>query len=345
MFWSVFVTLASAVTDRRLDPFQFNLCLWNLEGFDLAYPYVRRLRADVPDSQDDADLIAKTMYTSLSTCDMFLLPGLRNVTRANDMITAMKNNDFTGFDYYPTTDITHDVTILSRIDLDDPTPVTQDDLAYPIENSKCNCKSQNLRALMNLSFYANVSFHDPVPATRVVAVRLKSTGDNDTECDCAWREAQAQLLCKRKIQWPAADHLYIAGSFEADLTESYADILRDCGLTELSGLASGEKFSRKLKGKGNRPVLWDTIWVNEAVVKSGYLDVMQFETGLASVQDMTLTDYTYPIMLYIHFPLTARWKVFEIAFTSVALPIAIAYFVWLLIYAKPKEGESNYAAP
>jgi hypothetical protein len=195
---------------------------------------------------------------------------------------------------------------------------------------------------MNLSFHANVVFHDPVPPTHVVAVRLKSTNNTDPNCSCAWREAQAELLCNVTSGFPPEDHLYLAGSFEADLTEGYGDILRNCGLKELSYLASGNKFSRRVRG--GRSVLWDTVWVNQAVLKSGYLDIMQFQTELAAVSSLHLNDLTFPMILYVHLPLTARWKKFEIAFTSIALPFAIAYFVWLLVYAKPRDA-NPYVPP
>jgi hypothetical protein len=159
--------------------------------------------------------------------------------------------------------------------------------------------------------------------------------NGSSPCDCAFREAQASLLCDVKANYTEGTHLYIAGSFEAEPSDAYGQVLKDCGLIDASTFSTKSGiYSRKLRTTGET-VLWDTVWVNEAVIKSKYLDVMTV-INLTVLQDLHLNDLTYPLVLFVHQPLTARWKTFEIAFTSVAVPFAVAYFVWLLVFAKPK---------
>jgi hypothetical protein len=320
------LVVALCAQDRRLDPFQFNLCIWNLEGVDPPFPSPNETLT-IRTSQEDA--IAKVMYTSMSTCDMFVLPGLRNTTRAQDLLDAMEDNGFDGFRYYPGNDAKRDGTILSRIDLDKPTPVTEAQIAFPIADSTCNCKETNMTALMNLSFYANLTFHDPVPFTHIVSVRFQS---GNRPCDCAIREAQAALLCDVQSNFTEATHLYIAGSFEAESSEGYGRLLRGCGLTDTSEYAKKQdRYSRK-PNRADQAVLWDTVWVNEAVMKSKYLDLMTV-INLPSVETVDLPDITYPLILFVHLPLSRKWRIFEIAFTSVAGPLTVMYFICLLYFA------------
>jgi hypothetical protein len=315
-------------SDRRLDPFQFNLCVWDLEGLDPRIPTSTLGSA----SSYDEDMIAKTMYTSLSTCDMFILPGLRNRTTTRHLVETMAESSFTGFQVYPP-DGLWDSSVLSRIDIGGHTALTNG--TYPIANSTCNCSSGGT-ALMNLSFHANITFHAPVPRTHVASVRLKN---GSSPCDCAWREAQAVMLCDMAGALDPADHLFVAGSFESSPTDpGYGAVLRGCGLRDVSSLGGHHPFSRQLRAHGNKSVLWDTIWVNDAVWKSGYLDTMVFFTDLDQIQSLALVDYTYPLTLFVRQPLTPRWKRFEIAFTLCVATSAIAYFIWLLIFSRPGKA-------
>jgi hypothetical protein len=319
--------------DRRLDPFPFNLCAWDLEGLDQRIPTSVFGSA----SSYDEDMIAKTMYTSLSTCDMFVLPGLRNRTTTRHLVDAMAASAFTDFDVYPP-DGVWDSSILSRIDVVGDAALRNPD--YPIANSNCKCDRAGT-ALMNLSFHANITFHPPVPRTHVVSVRLKN---GSAPCDCAWREAQAAILCEVAAALDPADRLFVAGSFESAPTDpGCGDVLRRCGLRDVSSLAGHAPFSRRLRAEGNRSVLWDTIWVNGAVWRSGYLDTMVFFTDLDQIQTLGLVDYTYPLTLFVRQPLTPRWKTFEIAFTLAVPTSALAYFIWLMIFSSP--GKGNDAGP
>jgi hypothetical protein len=328
LLFSAFSFSTDSSTDRRLDPFQFNLCLWNLEGLDPPYG---RMRANSRD--EDEDLIASTMYTSLSTCDMFVLPGLRNHTTAENLVSAMAAHDFKGFWRYPQIG-NYDSTVLSRINITDEIPFRPNEFPYPIKNSKCNYTGSGT-ALMNLSFYSKVTFHDPVPDTFVISVRFKSGADASA---CAWREAQASLLCKVIQQnVSSGDHVFVAGSFESDASEGYGQVLRGCGLTEISYPTFGPKdaYSRELRDDAKTKVLWDLIWVNEAVLKSGYLDELMF-FDVTNVESLNIAANTRPMTLFVHQPMTPRWKRFEIVWSTVLPTVSIGYFVWLLFFSRNK---------
>lgn len=332
------VQLCSA-EDRRLDPFQFNLCIWNLEGFDPKYS--GKLLGS---REDDEDTIASVMYSRLSTCDMFVLPGLRNKTTSENLVKAMGEHDFKGFQRYPR-DGNYDSTVLSRIDLEEPTPFQPNEFTYPIANSKCGYTGPSQKAMMNLSFYSHVDFHDPVPKSHVISVRLKSGSSAE---DCAWREAQADLLCKTaKANFAEGDHVYIAGSFEADASEPYNSVLESCGFSSTMDKAAGkesEHYTRELRhGNVGQKVVWDMVYVNEALKNAKYIDQLVFIQD-EDTEKISLTDYTSPIVLYVHQPLTPRWKAFEITYSSILVPAGIAFFTFFMMYSrvKPEEDKTGY---
>ena len=328
-----FVAFALA-SDRRLDPFQFNLCLWNLEGLDPIYNISNGLGGT---RADDEDQIAKIMYSRLSTCDMFVIPGLKNQTTAENLVHAMANHDFVGFERYPKEGV-YDSTVLSRIDLEDAIPFDPRNVSFPIPNSKCGCKETG-QIMMDFSFYANVTFHDPVPNSYVVSVRFKH---GSTAKDCAYREAQAQFLCEETKRLFGDGHVYLAGSFEADTSEPYYDILTKCGYADTMAYAKGSsRYTRVLRENGHkgRSVYWDIIFVNEPLKKSKYLDQLLFVID-NSVETISLDESlyaTYATTLYSHQPLTARWKKFEIAYSACLVPVSIGFFVFLMIFSREKK--------
>ena len=337
MLLAVFAVL-SLSEDRRLDPFQFNLCLWNLEGFDPIY----NISALLGSRGDDEKVIAQIMYDRLSTCDMFILPGLRNRTTAVNLIQAMEDHDFKGFENYPK-EGSYDSTVLSRIDLDDPKPLEPENISYPINGSQCGYKGESKLIQMNFSFYANVTFHEPVPDSHVVSVRLKH-GDSESHEECAYREAQAKFLCNKIGElFDKEDHVFLAGSFEADTDEPYHEILTDCGFTDAMQWAKGtSKYTRLMKD--GRQVYWDMIFVNQPLKNSKYLDQLLFIMD-DSVEEITLeenTKATYASTLFVHQPLTPRWRKFEIAYSATLGPVAVAFFIFLLVFSREKKDEQAY---
>lgn len=325
--------------DRRLDPFQFNLCVWDLEGIDPRYTYLLSKGEDSREKEEND--IAEIMYSSLSTCDMFVLPGLRNHTTAQNLVKHMKDHSFVDFVPYPLSG-RYDSTILSRIDLDNTSDIRPDTIDFPIENSRCNYTGTG-KASTNMSFYGTLHFHEPVPLTHVFSVRLKS---NHTPYDCAYREAQAKNLCRIINSFSKEDHIYIAGSFEANPEDPYHKVLEECGLIDTWNLAKKGSYSRKDPSTGDT-FQYDTIWINEAVQNSKYLDMLSVISDEDSklIKDLNISTSlkTIPFTLYTHQPLTKRWKKFEIAFTSTLVPISIGFFIWLLIYStEKKEINDNY---
>ena len=324
-----------ACEDRRLDPFQFNLCLWDLEGLDPIYN-VSSLGGT---RAEDEDTIAKLMYSRLSTCDMFVIPGLKNQTTAENLVHAMANHDFVGFERYPKEGV-YDSTVLSRIDLNDAIPFEPRHVQYPIPNSKCGCNETG-EIMMDFSFYANVTFHDPVPDSHLVSVRFKH---GSTPTDCAYREAQAQFLCEATKPLFENGHVYLAGSFEADTSEPYYEILTKCGYVDTISYAKGtDKYTRVLRenGKKGRSVYWDIIFVHEAVKKAKYLDQLVFVID-SSAESLSLDESlyaTYATTLYTHQPLTARWKKFEIAYSACLVPASVGFFVFLMLFSREKKAQ------
>lgn len=335
MVFPLFLVAVTCLADRRLDPFQFNVCLWNLEGLDPIYSGLGGSRAE------DEDTIAQAMYSSLSTCDIFLLPGLKNQTTAENLVEAMTAHDFTGFERYPKEGV-YDSTILSRIDVSELRSFDPVDYTWPIEGSRCGYTGPPKLLAMNFSFYASVTFHEPVPITRVVSVRFKH--GNGLE-ECAYREAQAAFLCDvARETFPEGDHVFLGGSFEANKSEPYHDILAECGFSDTVEWATGsEHYTRKVKQGGNQGeyVRWDMIMINQALKGSGYLDQLVFFHD-DWVDTLSLTDYTYPMTLFVHQPLTPRWKTFEIVYSLCVVPVATAYFVILLWCSKADDLEDAY---
>ncbi|KAK8900132.1 hypothetical protein M9Y10_002455 [Tritrichomonas musculus] len=335
----LFLGISVIADDRRLDPFQFNLCVWDLEGLDPRYTLLLLKDEDTREKEENA--IAEIMYSSLSTCDMFVLPGLRNHTTAKNLVRHMDDHFFTDFVPYPLSG-RYDSTILSRIDLDNTSDIRPDLIDFPIENSKCNYTGTG-KASTNMSFYGTLHFHEPVPLTHVFSVRLKS---NHTPYDCAYREAQAKNLCRIISGFPKEEHIYIAGSFEANPDDPYHSVLEECGLIDTWKLAKKGSYTRKDPDNGT-VYQYDTIWVNDAVQQSKYLDILSVVSDENSklIKDLKISTSlkTIPFTLYTRQPLTKKWRKFEIAFSSTIVPVSIGFFVWLLIFSTDKKDlKDNY---
>ncbi|OHS93717.1 hypothetical protein TRFO_39985 [Tritrichomonas foetus] len=325
--------------DRRLDPFQFNLCVWDLEGIDPSYTHRSVLKDEDTRDKEEND-IAQIMYSSLSTCDMFVLPGLRNHTTAKNLVAHMEDHSFKDFIPYPI-EGRYDSTILSRIDLDNTADFQPNEFDYPIKNSKCGFTGSG-HAMMNMSFYGTLSFHEPVPLTHVFSVRLKS---QNTPEACAFREAQAAKICEIVSQLSPKDHIYVAGSFEANPEDPYHSVLENCGLIDTWYLANKGTYTRK-NATDETEYFYDTIWVNQAVKNDKYLDTMNVITDknskLLSELQISTTLKTMPFTLYTHQPLTPKWKKFEIIFSSCIVSVSILFFVWLMLFSREKKPENAY---
>lgn len=320
-------------TDSRLDPFQFNLCVWDLEGIDVSFEKLLR-----SSRESEEDEIAQMMYKQLSTCDTFVLPGLRNKTTAKNLVLQMEDKKIMGFKYYPEKG-RFDSTVLSRVDLDNLEIFQPNEFAYPIENSKCNYTGEPGVAMLNMSFYAEMSFHDPVPKTHLFSIRLKS---GFGERECAFREAQADLICKKVKEINPDEHIYVAGSFEdygnGNEQKPYQTILSNCGLIDLKSLVKLKTPYTRVSRENGKEYYYDNIWVNQAVKKSKYIDVAKITTSIQSSLNST-TYITYPITLFTRQPLTKKWKAFEICYSICIVSLDAIFFTWLMFYSRIKKND------
>ncbi|KAH0792470.1 hypothetical protein GPJ56_003647 [Histomonas meleagridis] len=321
-----------AETDRRLDPFQFNLCVWDLEGIDPTFEDVTNSILTDPRELEEGQ-IASTMYSQLSTCDMFVLPGLRNHTTAKNLIKKMEEKEFSGFTAYPTSG-RYDSTLLSRIDLENTTDFKPNEFEYPIPNSKCNFTGTG-HAMMNMSFYGTLHFHDPTPLSHVFSVRLKT---GNTPENCAFREAQADLICKKVKEIDSSNFIFVAGSFEASSDDPYYEVLTNCGLTDVKYLAK-DPYTRVNKTSSEK-LYYDTVFVNDAIKNDKRLDTLKIKNEAEVVLPST-SYYTYPLTLYTRLRLTKKWKTFEISYALCIFLADAGFFTWLMFFSRERK-ESDY---
>jgi len=315
----LFIALASSKSDRRLDPFQFNLCVWNLDKAD------EYCDPSHPDHDSTLSDIASVMYSYLSTCDIFVLPGLRFDNTSQLINQKLNDKDFVDFDIYPTGK-DRDVTMLTRVD---PINITflPNQLSYPIENSKCNYQGPSGYVDFSKSWYASYQFHDPVPLTHIFSVSL---ADDTAEQNkgCAIREAQAQSLCEIAKQIPDDEHIYIAGTFN-NLQDESLSLLSQCDFFDRSLLK--QKANIKTREDSSKK---ETVWSNSASKK--YLDLMKYQNY---TKERLWDNEPYPITLMTHQPLSKRWKTFELIFSPSIVLIFISFFIWLLFYSRPSKAE------
>lgn len=334
--FALIAIFAAAKSDSRLDPFQFNICVWDLEGIDEAFALLANPR------ESDEDTIAEMMYKRLSTCDAFVLPGLRNRTTAQHLIAQMEEKKIKGFTYYPQ-DGVFDSTVLSKVDLENLEMFQPNEFSYPIENSKCNYTGEPGVAMLNMSFYADINFHDPVPKTHLFSMRLKS---GSGASNCAFREAQADMICKKVKEIDPSEHIYVAGSFE-DYGEGknaapYQTVLQNCGLIDLKSLVKFDSPYTRKNRENNQQVYYDNIWVNKAVKDSKYVDTAKITTSIESALQTT-TYVTYPLILFTRQQLTKKWKIFEISYSFCIIIFDAVFFTWLMFYSRIRKTD-NYQA-
>jgi len=327
MFSFLLVSAALSISDRRLDPFQFNLCVWNLDGID--NDAIKRIVKN--DKDDDEAKIARVMYTYLSTCDMFVLPGVVLNKTSEHLVKHMIDNRVTGFETYSVSEH-RAVTLLSRIDVNDITDLGT--IEFPIPNSKCVGQFEKEPTSLEGSFYGDVQFHDTVNATRIVSV---SMSQDKSAKGCFIREAQATKLCDIVKSTPADHDIFIAGSFGAEASkEPFGQVLKECGLKAGSDLETKSAYTRASK------TLIENVYVKGTA--SNWLDVITYKQNLVTKfhgQD----EITYPLTLYVPQPLSKRWFKFEVTFSSIIMTISVGFFTWLLFYSRIRPGtQGGYEA-
>ena len=325
VFCLVLITLTNSLKDRRLDPFQFNPCVYNIEGIDALG---RPLQSDKTDSEEK---VAAVMYTSLSTCDMFILPGIERVDTAQHLINHMEEKKVRGFLPFSSSNQTN-IYLLSRIDIEN--IVSLPNVTYPIENSKCSGTVEPGIVRFDSSFHGDVEFHDPVKLTRVFSINMDSSNSHE---GCFIREAQAKTICNVISTVSINQDIVVAGTFGADVfntSESYHNILESCGLKASSNLNNEKKYSRENKK------LLENIYIKGDAEK--WMDIIVFKQSIKS-KFFGQKEITYPMTLYIHQPLTSKWFKFEVTFSTIIMTVSISFFTWLLYYSRIKPiNEGGY---
>jgi hypothetical protein len=316
--FSLFVGYVIAKSDRRLDPFQFNVCSWNLDGFD---------EAGHNTAQEEE--ISRIIYSYLSTCDTLVLPGITKEESIKNILSIMESKGMEGFVNYSSDSAKRSVTLYSRLDFNGKTDMPNK-VAYPIENSSCSDKTSGEFDFSG-SFYGEVEFHDPVNKTNIFVVDFPTA----KEGTCAVREALAAQICKVVNEQIPKDHdVVISGTFGAPSSddEKYEKVLEGCGFKK--GSSTTKKSVSNKDGK----------LVEDAYVRGGaskWLDV--FESVVVDKIFPEQKVITYPTILYIHQPLSSRWFKFEISFSTVMMAVAIAFFTWLMFFSREKkEDEGEY---
>lgn len=309
--------------DRRLDPFQFNYCVWNLFGFD----------GRNSSNTTEMDNIVDTIYSSLSTCDIISLPGVYEKATYDYVMNKLTEKKMQGLQRYCPEDNTN-VTVYSRLTISNITKFTSQ-VAYPIPNSTCNYTGESGIFDFSGSFYGNVKFHDPVNDT-IVATVLFPRGT--TPDKCAQREALATEIC-RVVRESSADHdFFVSGAFGADFNDNidYNVVLEGCGFK------AGSKIMKKKPISIGKKHLNENFYVFGGAQK--WMDV--FVTFEQKEQIYYGQDnISYPVSLYVHQPLSKRWKKFEIIYSTVILIAAASFFTWLLFYSRVKESDGYDKIP
>ena len=317
MLSSLFLTFVFSKSDRRLDPFQFNLCVWNLDKAD---EYCAPTHSE---STSIVSNIASIMYSYLSTCDIFVLPGLRLDNTSKIINDEMISKSFVDFEVHPANQV-RDVTMLTRVD---PINITflPKEVNYPINNSKCNYQNQG-SIDFSKSWYASFQFHDPVPLTHIFSVYLAD--DTDDGQGCAIREAQAKAICDIIETIPEDEHIYVSGTFN-NLSDSSLEVFSQCKLSDRSLL--NKKVTIKTREDSSKK---ETVWSNDAT--NSYLDLMKYQDY---TKEVLWENKPLPITLLTHQPLSKRWKIFELVFSPSAVIVFVSFFIWLLFYSRPKSDE------
>jgi hypothetical protein len=270
--------------------------------------------------------VATVIYSDLSTCDTIVLPGFANETSRQSVLDIMASKGMTGLEVYtskskPTT------TLLSKIDINN----TRDfaaDIKYPVENSKCKGDTSSGSVDFSGSFYGEVTFHDPVNKTVVMAVNFPSE-----EGQCRKREALATEICKTVASYPSDYDFFVSGTFGVPTSgEVYQEVLEGCGFKKGSSIT--KKSVSNAKG-----TLVEDVYIRGGATK--WLDIFSSIPVIDPVfEGQSLI--TYPTILYVHQPLSKHWFKFEVSFTAIMMTASIGFFTWLMFFSRErKEDEAG----
>ena len=297
--------------DRRADPFQYNLCVWNLLGFN------------APINGSD---VGFDMYSHLSTCDSYVLVGVETEEMRNSIIEGMKKKGFTGFNPQPDNYTTERVTFLSRIDFDDDDRTIHhftNKLTFPIQNSLCGYTPESeVTELFDFSgsFHGSLTFHEPTHPTTIASVLFHA---GNTSRDCAIREAQADQICNLNYILGNESAFFVAGTFyEHDVAE---EMLKNCSLTSVVNF-------EKDKNAGT-----ENIWYNP--VAKNYVDVHNINKEVNGMYP-GMAEVRYPLALLTKQKLTPHWKTFQISFAVSGVVIAAGFFTFIMLYSRMPKDES-----
>ena len=315
MFALFIATVLSSETDRRLDPFQFNYCVWNLAGFDSSQ------------SSSKVEDISAIIYNSLSTCDYIVLPGATDETAVNQILAQMESKNMEGFERLISNG-TADHSVFSRLTVND-VKTLSNSVSYPIADSKCNFTSSGTYDFSG-AFYGNVEFHDTVNTTTLFSVNFPSTEGAE---GCAIREALASEICNAVNNNPACYDIFVGGSFgqPASDSENYKAILQSCGLE------AGSHRNSEAKSNANNQLIEDVYVKGTAQEWEDIFEVVSETEKMFDEQ----SPITYPVALYIHQPLSHRWFIFEISYSVCILAVAIGFFTWLMFFSRIKPTEEG----
>ena len=315
---AIFFTAAfSSDTDRRLDPFQFNFCVWNLKGFDAA--------STAKTNKDDE--ASKVIYNHLSTCDFIVLPGVSNKNDTDAIKSNIEKQNMDGFEVLPSENPV-DMTTFSRLTMNNLTRLP-DTISYPIANSQCHSENQGTFSLAG-SFYGEVEFHDTVNTTRLISVNFPDTDGLD---GCAMREAAATEICKIVKETDSSYDIFVGGTFgrENSTYEVYKSVLQACGLE------AGSHRNKKAKSNANNTLIED-VYVKGTAKK--WEDIFEVVT-LTDATFEGQNPITYPVALYVHQPLSSRWFKFEVSYSVCIMAVAIGFFTWLMFFSRIKKDEEG----
>ena len=318
MFAFLLATVSSSDTDRRLDPFQFNFCVWNLDGFDKS----------TGTSINKVEKVSSIIYNDLSTCDYIVLPGATDESSLTQILAQMEAKNMEGFERLISNE-SADLTVFSRMTVNDVKTLSKS-VSYPIANSQCNFTSGTKTYDFSGAFYGNVEFHDTVNTTTLFSVSFPATEGDE---GCAIREALATEICTAVNNNPSGYDIFVGGSFGQPSTSSdvYKAVLEGCGLQ-----AGSHRNSAAVSNANNKLV--EDVYVKGKAQE--WEDIFEVNT-LTDKMFEEQSPITYPVTLYVHQPLSSRWFKFEISYSVCILAVAIAFFTWLMFFSRIKETDEG----
>ena len=314
--FSLFVGYAIAKSDRRLDPFQFNVCSWNLDGFD-----------ETTHGQKEEEGISRILYSDLSTCDTIVLPGITKEESVKNILSIMESKGMAGFESFTANSSKRSVTLYSRLDLNNKTDMSAE-VKYPIQGSKC-ANPQNGTFDFSGSFFGELEFHDTVNKTVLFVVDFPTA----TEGSCSLREALATEICNKVKELPKDRDVVVSGTFGVASTkdEQYQSVLEGCGFKK------GSSVTKKSVSNKAGTLIEDAYVLGGA---TKWLDIF----SSVAVTDKVFSQQsviTYPTILYIHQPLSKRWFKFELSFSICMMTFTVGFFTWLMFFSRVKKEEEG----